>query len=736
MKIKQLAAVAILMIAALIIAIISGGDGVAHDKDTVTVGIAYSEGYKITSQNPVTVLRGEPISFDIEVLDGYVFRSAEGFTYADGKLILDSAKTSKSVYPEMGKHCSVTLSHTGSGTVELLTDPTVLDGESASVKIVPDENYVIERITVGGKEYPIPADDTLTFTVADHTEVSVEFSGKSVTFMAMSGNLGSAFVENSTDDYRYGDILNLNCTFDTEHIIFNGWSAGAYLSEGGKLISADPAYSYTITENTVLYANFTDRSTYQIKYNANYGTQLKNIDGEFSPGEYVNLAVDDGAFVREGYSLVSFNTRSDGTGTRYSLGAMIEMPREDVTLFAEWVKETDPAYLTYTADGGEITVTGLSDAGRAAGITKLTLPKYIGGMPVTSIAYRAFADNTDLVRVIIPVGVTTVGNGAFANCTSITIAYFPETVTYMAENAMSGCTSFTDMRVIACLGRAFDYDYDSAMADKYMRLVNTEGKRIILVGGSSLAFGLNSGMIKEKYPDYTVINFSCSAFYGILPLFDMLKEHVREGDIVIFAPEYYSTMYAYTEEASMNNWQYLESNYDILADINIQNNQYIFRKFTEYLNLKRAYLPGKKVNADNVYIRSGFNQAGDLTVYRPNQGFFGFAAPQEWVITDVGMARYNELCKLLTERGATCLFSFPPQPSGGGSRDYIAGATAGFEARLRGALNADYCKIISSVADYYFDDKLFYDNTYHLTLEGADVRTEQLLRDLGAHLGN
>jgi len=36
------------------------------------------------------------------------------------------------------------------------------------------------------------------------------------------------------------------------NVIFNGWSLGGYLSEGGNLISGEEAFSYTLTEDTVL----------------------------------------------------------------------------------------------------------------------------------------------------------------------------------------------------------------------------------------------------------------------------------------------------------------------------------------------------------------------------------------------------------------------------------------------------------------------------------------------------
>ena len=38
------------------------------------------------------------------------------------------------------------------------------------------------------------------------------------------------------------------------------------------------------------------------------------------------------------------------------------------------------------------------------------------------------------------------------------------------------------------------------------------------------------------------------------------------------------------------------------------------------------------------------------------------------------------------------------------------------------------------MSDYFFAGRIFYDDPYHLTLKGADIRTEQLIEDLNAYL--
>lgn len=732
LKLKNYIFIALLFVLVALVAVLAlpriGDDG------TVSVGVAVTEGLSVKGDNPVKVNKGTDAVFELEIEDGYFIVSSDSGTVDGNTLTVSAPERSKTVRLTLGKMCEITVVPSGKGGAWLAEDGKVKSGETATVKLSPDENYEVAEITVDGKKYPVPSNDEFSFAPDDNCTVNVVFAGRELTFMAVTGNLGSVSVLNRTDVYRYGDILNLSCTYDREHIVFGGWSAQAYLSEGGTLLSSSEEYAYELTENTVLYANFTDRTSYSLIIDKNGGSLLSDINGAYAPGQYVNLPVDSGALVRAGYNLIGFNSAPDGTGEQYSLGAMLEMPRSDLTLYAVWAAETDVSYLEYHDNGTGITIDGFSDAGKNANIKVLSVPASINGKKTTVIAAGAFR-KTALETVILPTGVTTVYSAAFSDCTSLKTVYFPETLTYLANDAFERDYSFSDMRVTASLSRVFDYDYDSALADKFMRLKNTDGKRIVIVGGSSASFGLNSAMIKDSFPDYTVINFSCSAFYGILPIFEMLKNEVHEGDIVIFAPEYYYLMYAYGETDSITNWQYLESNYDILCDIDIRNTPMLLSTFTSYLSEKRAYLPYKKMNSDNVYVRSAFNQAGDLTSYRSNKYIYGLEVPPAAVITETGMSRFNSVAAYLAEKGARCAFSFPPQPSGGVSKAEIRQLTASFTERLTSMLDSSVCPVISNIEDYFFDPQLFYDGPYHMTLDGAELRTAQLVSDIAAFLG-
>ena len=706
------------------------GNSTKKEDNIIKVALIESEGFSINSANPVVINKGEQVQFDISIHDNYFYRETEGIEYKDGKLIIDNVESSKNIYLDLGYICSIAVADTANGTVELIGDSKVPEGTKSSVRITSDDHYEIESIMINDKEYPPISGDVFEFSVEDDCIVKVNFIGEPVNFMCMSNNLGTVNVGNQVDEFHYGDVISLSCQMP-EYINFKGWSTEGYLDEGGTLLVAYGKLDFTITEDTILYANFKDTSIFNVIFKGNQGKITGSLDIESSPNVYVNLPVNNGKITRTGYTLIGYNTKADGTGQSYQLGEMIIMPRSNMELYAMWMKNTDESSFKYTVSGGNIVINGLSDGTSIK--DELCIPSSIDGKKVVAIADNAFAGLKSVETLVLPIGLETVGANAFGQCENLTRVYLPETLKSMDNTAFKGCDKFTHLRVLPSLGKAYDYDYDAILADKYMKLKYSTGKRIILVGGSNLTFGINSVMLKERFNDYDIVNFSGSYHYGVVTPFELIKSNVREGDVVIFIPEYYNTTYAEKEPQTITNWQYIESNYGILEDINIKNTPVLLQQYVTYLSRKRGILPGKLKNTDSVYIRSGINAYGDLITYRKPRARKDTVIPDISIITNAGMERYNNICKELTDKGVTCLFSFPSIHGGSDDRAYIEAKTESFMSTLKSKLNPEYCTIISECADYAFDVSLFYDNRYHLTLDGAKERTNVLIRDLEAY---
>lgn len=93
------------------------------------------------------------------------------------------------------------------------------------------------------------------------------------------------------------------------------------------------------------------------------------------------------------------------------------------------------------------------------------------------------------------------------------------------------------LMLLLCVKRIDPNNYLQAYTLKCQLLEETPGPRLIFVGGSNLAFGIDSKRIADSL-GVNVINAGLHAGVGIKFMLDDVAEYVREGDVVVIAPEY------------------------------------------------------------------------------------------------------------------------------------------------------------------------------------------------------
>ena len=156
-----------------------------------------------------------------------------------------------------------------------------------------------------------------------------------------------------------------------------------------------------------------------------------------------------------------------------------------------------------------------------------------------------------------------------------------------------------------------------ALGDKYDLLTQTEGEKIIVVGGSSVAFGIRSDIIAE-YTDMQVVNFGLYAALGTKLMLDLSRDGVSRGDIVIVTPE----LDAQTLSLYFNSDMTLKAmgdRLDIFASIANKNKVSMLCKLWDYVAEKLVYFKKKLVDPsieypdpEGVYNSKNFNELGDL----------------------------------------------------------------------------------------------------------------------------
>lgn len=80
------------------------------------------------------------------------------------------------------------------------------------------------------------------------------------------------------------------------------------------------------------------KPTYTITYDANGGTGSVPIDvAGYEVGDTVTVKPNSGNLTKSGFTILSWNTKADASGTSYVLGSgTLTMPAEDITLYAQW----------------------------------------------------------------------------------------------------------------------------------------------------------------------------------------------------------------------------------------------------------------------------------------------------------------------------------------------------------------------------------------------------------------
>ena len=283
----------------------------------------------------------------------------------------------------------------------------------------------------------------------------------------------------------------------------------------------------------------------------------------------------------------------------------------------------------------------------------------------------------------------------------------------------------------------FGNTFMGELKSKYERLKNTQGKRIILVGGSGVAFDCDSEMIDEIFPSYEVVNFGMYAGLGTKAVMDLSEAYIREGDIVILSPEQSEqTLSDYFNGEYM--WQAADGAFGMLRDLKSENLEAMLGNFPKFALEKLKYVwKGQNPLTDSVYQRKSFNSYGDiaLDICRENVLSGGYDVNQkvrftEDVVQPEFLEYMNAWAKRLEKKGATVWYRYCPvnELAVEDTNDLTS-----YDAFLQQKLDFP---VIGNPENSLMDAEWFFDTNFHLNQAGKEVNTVQLIRDIKAMLGD
>ena len=286
------------------------------------------------------------------------------------------------------------------------------------------------------------------------------------------------------------------------------------------------------------------------------------------------------------------------------------------------------------------------------------------------------------------------------------------------------------------LSPQYDRSFYGGMAIKYDRLKSTSGRKVVIIGGSSLAFGLRSDLLEQEL-GIPVINFGLYANLGTKYMLDVAEDFIGKDDIVIIAPEQNSqalSLYFNAEAV----WYSVDGNYDILKKIDSNNAGDMLGKFFTFVSGKFGYWTNdNKPNPEGVYNVESFNDLGDIVYERPyNTMKDGYDESTlisfDKSVIDVEFIDYiNAYGAAIAKAGATAYYAFSPMNVKALTADSDEDAILEYYDYLRDKLNLT---IVGNPLSHILDNDWFYDSNFHLNDAGAVYYTALLAQEIKAEL--
>ncbi len=283
-----------------------------------------------------------------------------------------------------------------------------------------------------------------------------------------------------------------------------------------------------------------------------------------------------------------------------------------------------------------------------------------------------------------------------------------------------------------CINHRIKDHYLKAYTLKLNRLRTTESPRLILVGGSNVAFGIDSQMLADSLK-MNPVNFGLHAGLSLRYVMRDVIRYSRSNDLIILMPEY---EFFYNKGGGECPTLSLLLYYNHMHD-------WMDMSFYEWVNALHGFLwiPGNYLRGfirrnmplhTYTYSCSGFNSYGDEATHRdyPSEkcptNEENDVSNEILPVNDKEEAWFIESYNKLIERKAT-VYIFPPAMVEAGLADgNRMGKIKGCEAFFK----RHGLSYASPIEQSIFPDSAYFDTPYHLNYAGVQMNTQRLIREI------
>lgn len=257
--------------------------------------------------------------------------------------------------------------------------------------------------------------------------------------------------------------------------------------------------------------------------------------------------------------------------------------------------------------------------------------------------------------------------------------------------------------------------------EKTERLENLESPKVVIVGGSSSFFGMNSKIIENSLSK-PVVNMAQFAGFGLDFILKQTEDNINQGDIIFLCSEYY-----------------------LGADINDDAVEQILKYYpaaTKHFPETEITFFSKITNNFHNNIESIFNfvlvpisrrspiykHSRVANEYGDNIGYLNYNTPSKSKIKERDYSYYDgiEIIKRYiekaNERGGEVYIIFPPIPK----TDYLLNKRV-FNKYHKDYLDAFNNHVLCTPEEMVFNDSQFFDTWNHLDGALRDERTNRMV---------
>lgn len=435
------------------------------------------------------------------------------------------------------------------------------------------------------------------------------------------------------------------------------------------------------------------------------------------------------------HSLVSWNTKPDGSGLRVGLGSRVTAGPE-LTLYAQWMPWTPVEEFRYT-----VTQFGNVNIQKYLGTAEtVVIPETIEGYPVTDISAGAFEDSS-VKHIVLTKNVDRVAPSCFRNAALETVTLY-DNIQVISDDAFQDCENLRTLYINA-VEPPYGYEFrrESVYADKVDMLILAQGRpKMVFYAGCSAWYNLKGEDADKVFGDeYKIINMSINGTINSAVQMQIMEPYLEPGDILIHTPEL-SSKFQLLADVSMGSnddklWCGLEYNYDLFTLVDLRTVTGVFNSFVTYLDKKTTQSSYNTCYLDddgNGYLdefgcipflrNTTKSKLGDIVRLDP-----AYLEPE-------AMARLAEYYSRYAQRGVRIYVSHAcvnmdevPEEERGNVElmDSLARETFG---AMEGVT------VISRLEDFLFTRNDYYDTNYHLLSEPARRNTAVWIRDILAQM--